>query len=137
MSPRLTIGVADWRDPEAVMAATRDWVVSALDGHEPDRRPVFVAEGDDGVVVGFVSVGSRPHWSGETDAYVGELVVAEEAVRDGVGGALMRAAEDWGRANGYRRLFLETGAANTGARAFYKSRGYDEEDVRLSVSLAP
>jgi hypothetical protein len=38
---------------------------------------VFVAEDTDGSVIGFVSVGSRLHWSGETDAYVGELVVAE------------------------------------------------------------
>jgi hypothetical protein len=38
---------------------------------------VFVAEDTDGSVIGFVSVGSRLHWSGETDAYVSELAVAE------------------------------------------------------------
>lgn len=38
---------------------------------------MFVAEDTDGSVIGFVSVGSRLHWSGETDAYVGELAVAE------------------------------------------------------------
>ena len=99
-------------------------------------RPVFVAEDDAGSIVGFASVGSRAHWSGEIDAYVGELVVADEVERRGTGSALMLAAEDWGRRQGHGRLFLETGALNTVARDFYRSRGYDEEDVRLSVSLA-
>jgi ribosomal protein S18 acetylase RimI-like enzyme len=85
---------------------------------------VFVAEDTDGSVIGFVSVGSRLHWSGETDAYVGELAVAECASRRGVGTALMRAVEDWGHSCRYRRLLLETGAANIGARGFYRSRNW-------------
>ncbi|MBO0812225.1 MAG: GNAT family N-acetyltransferase [Microlunatus sp.] len=97
--------------------------------------PVFVAEDDDGSVVGFVSVGSRAHGTGETDAYVGELAVAERVQRRGVGSALMDAAESWSKEHGFRRLTLETGAANTVAREFYRSRGYLEEDVRLSVGL--
>lgn len=86
-------------------------------------------------MVGFVSVGSRAHWSGETDAYVGELAVAKRVERQGVGSALMEAAEAWSKAHGFRRLTLETGAANTAARAFYRSRGYLDEDVRLSTRL--
>lgn len=136
LSVRLAVGVAAWRDPGGVASATHRWVVSAVDHHDADRCPVFVAEDSDGSVLGFVSVGSRPHWSGETDAYVGELVVAETAARKGVGGALMQAAEDWGWTQGYKRLSLETGAANQVARAFYRSRGYQDEDIRLSVSLA-
>lgn len=135
LAPRLTVGVAPWRDPELVASATRRWVVTSVDRADAEWSAVFVAEDDDGTVVGFVSVGSRAHWSGETDAYVGELVVAERVERRGVGSALMDAAERWGRQHGFSRLTLETGAANTVAREFYRSRGYRDEDVRLSVEL--
>jgi ribosomal protein S18 acetylase RimI-like enzyme len=110
--------------------------VGSVDGHDAERNPVFVAVDDQGAVVGFVSVGSRPHWSGETDAYVEELAVIERVERRGVGSALMDAAEEWSRRHGFSRLTLETGAANEVARGFYRSRGYRDEDVRLSVGLA-
>lgn len=136
LAPRLTVGVAPWRDREGVASAAQAWVVGSVDGHDAEQNPVFVAVDDDGAVVGFVSVGSRLHWSGETDAYVGELAVIERVERRGVGSALMDAAEEWGRKHGLSRLTLETGAANTVAREFYRSRGYRDEDVRLSVELA-
>jgi GNAT superfamily N-acetyltransferase len=44
---------------------------------------------------------------------------------------LMNAAEDWA----LRHLTLDSGAANGPARAFYASRGYREEDVRLAKAL--
>ncbi|MFD0884420.1 GNAT family N-acetyltransferase [Streptosporangium algeriense] len=69
------------------------------------------------------------------DAYVGELVVSSEAERTGVGSALMAAAESWARAHGLCRMTLETGAANLRARAFYRSLGFADEDVRLSKPI--
>lgn len=136
LAPRLMVGVAPWRDREGVASAVDAWVVGSVDRHDAERNPVFVAVDDDGSVIGFVSVGSRVHWSGETDAYVGELAVIERVEGRGVGSALMDAAEAWGRNHGLSRLTLETGAANTVARQFYRSRGYQDEDVRLSVELA-
>lgn len=135
LAPRLTIGAAPWRDRKGVASATQSWVVGSVDGQDAERSAVFVAEDDDGTIVGFVSVGSRAHWSGEIDAYVGELAVAERVERRGVGSALMDVAEGWSREHGFRRLTLETGAANTVAREFYRSRGYRDEDVRLSMGL--
>ncbi len=43
----------------------------------------------------------------------------------------MCAAEGWARAQGYRLIVLDTGAANARARALYARRGYTEESVRL------
>jgi hypothetical protein len=37
--------------------------------------------------VGFAAAGSRKHWAGDTDAYIGELVVAAEHTERGVGRA--------------------------------------------------
>lgn len=131
---RLSTGVAPWRDPEAVARAVHGWVVGSLDAADPLNAPVWVAvAGED--VVGFVTGGTREHWSGESDAYVGELVVAQEWSGQGVGRALMQAAEDWARAAGHDRVTLETGAANPGARAFYAALGYVEEEVVLTHAL--
>ena len=134
LAARLQTGVASWRDPDAVLAAVTGWVRGSLDSHTAEDREVFVAIDADRLV-GLVTVGRRQHFSGEIDAYVGELVVAEGMERRGVGTLLMRAAEDWGRQHGLKHLTLETGAANGTARAFYGSLGYKDEDVRLTKEL--
>lgn len=79
LAHQLRTGVAPWRDPDAVAATVRSWVAGSLDGADPARSPVWVAvAGTD--IIGFVTAGTRKHWSGDTDAYVGELVVEEEVV---------------------------------------------------------
>lgn len=134
LADRLTIGVAPWRGGEAVLAAVRGWVAGSL-AASGDERAVFVAEDRPGEIAGFVSVERSTHWSGEVQAHVGELVVAEAHEGRGVGRALMAAAEGWARERGHRILVLETGAANAGARAFYARLGYAEEDIRLAKIL--
>jgi len=128
LAPRLLIGTADWLDSEQVLAAVRGWIDESV------KHTVFVAE-DAGAVVGFVTVKERAHFTGAPEAYVGELVVAEEAEGRGVGRALMAAVENWARAHGLDRVSLDTGAANTAARNFYDALGYEESDVRLSKSV--
>lgn len=134
MAGRLMTGVAPWRDQLAAERAVRSWVADSLNASHPARQPVLVAVAD-GTVVGFVTTGTRPHWAGEVDAYVGELVVTEQAAGHGVGRQLMAAAEAWARRAGYRRLTIETGAANIAARHFYAAAGYAEEEVVLSRAL--
>ncbi|MFI7612063.1 GNAT family N-acetyltransferase [Nonomuraea terrae] len=134
LAHRLTEGVAEWRDPEAVVEAARQWLAGSLASAREQRGAVFVAETDDGVV-GVVSVNTQKHFTGTVDAYVGELAVAPHAARGGVGRQLMAAAETWARRQGVRHLTLETGAANTTARHFYAALGYREEAIRLTRTL--
>lgn len=134
MATRLLTGVAEWRERAAAEHAVRSWVADSLDAADPAERPVLVAVADE-TVVGFVTTGTRPHWAGEVDAYVGELVVDERATGRGVGRALMAEAESWARDAGHRRLSIETGAANFAARGFYAALGYAEEEVVLSRAL--
>jgi GNAT superfamily N-acetyltransferase len=47
----------------------------------------------------------------------------------------LAAAEDWARERGLGLLVLDTGAANTRARAFYARHGYTEESVRRTKVL--
>lgn len=131
LAPRLTEGVAGWRDRSAVREAVLGWVTGSLDTAAGDGNAVFVAD-DDGVLLGFVTCGEREHFTGQVDGYVGELVVAGGCVRRGVGSALMAAVELWASDRGLTHLTLETGAANASARGFYGALGYRDEDVRLT-----
>jgi len=111
MAERLQEGVAAWRDPEAVRLAVSGWVRDSLRDLSDRNSAAFVAERD-GEVVGFVCVSERAHFTGEIDAYIGELVVSKAAEGGGVGRALVGAAEGWGRARGRKRVAVDTGAAN-------------------------
>jgi ribosomal protein S18 acetylase RimI-like enzyme len=134
LAPRLAIGVASWRDPSAVIASALEWVAESMAEAASADRTLFVAE-QDGRVVGFVSVSTRRHFTGELDAYIGELVVDAQAERTGVGTALVDEACRWAMRRGLHRIGLETGAANHGARRFYSRLGFVEEEVRLSNQL--
>jgi len=131
---RLEEGVAPWRDPEAVAAAVRSWVQSAVAHIDDGASAMFVAADGD-AVVGFATAEEKRHWAGATDTYIGELVVAERAEGNGIGRELVAAAIEWGRDRGHERVTLQTGTANLGARAFYEALGFEEEDITLSYGL--
>jgi len=131
MAERLQEGVAVWREPDAVRRAVVGWVDESLAARSKPDCAAFVAERD-GEVVGFVCASERTHFTGQVDTYIGELVVAKAAEGDGVGRALVGAAEDWGRSRGRTRVVVDTGAANEAARRFYAALGYQEEDITVS-----
>jgi ribosomal protein S18 acetylase RimI-like enzyme len=132
LAPRLTEGVAPWRSD--VLPAVTGWVADALERAGGPGRFVFVADLD-GQVAGFVSGQEREHWSGEREVYVGELVVSAEYEGRGIGRALMARVVEHAAQLGLTTITLDTGAANAGARAFYRSLGFEEEDVKLTKRL--
>ena len=136
LAPRLAEGVASWRDPVGVARAATDWVTGSMASAGQPRHAVFVAELD-GRVGGVITLAERPHFSGQTDAYVGELIVAAGLERRGIATALMRAAEAWAARQGYAFITLETGAANDPARKLYATLGFLEEEVRLTKAIRP
>jgi aminoglycoside 6'-N-acetyltransferase I len=68
---------------------------------------VFVAENESGALVGFVELSLRSHAEGCSASpvpYVEGWYVASEARRDGVGRALIDAAEDWALKLGHAEI---------------------------------
>jgi putative acetyltransferase len=90
---------------------------------------VFVAEADDGTVVGRLSVGRDPHPASTHVADVG-LMVAAGARRQGVGKALLQAAVDWARPAGVRKLELHVFPWNEAAIKLYEGFGFEREGYR-------
>lgn len=135
LADRLTQGAQPWRDGERWLAVVRGWVAESVEAATSPRHGLLVAVDGADQVEGFVAVSTRTHFTGDVDAYVGELVVASGHERRGIGRALLRAAEAWAREQGFSVLTLDTGGANAQARALYEAEGFVEEDVRLTKPL--
>ncbi len=130
LAPRLAIGIPAWRDPQKMIATARSWLAGSIEKHG-QKTMVFVAEDEQGERLGVATVSQSTHFTGEDQAYVGELAISEAAEGRGAGRALIQACEQWAREQGYRVLSLATGAANERALGFYRHLGYLNEDVTL------
>lgn len=86
---------------------------------------IFIGERDSGVAVGFAQL--YPSFSSGSAARIfilNDLFVVPQARRSGVGGLLMDAAAEYGRAVGAVRLKLSTAMDNETAQALYESKGW-------------
>jgi ribosomal protein S18 acetylase RimI-like enzyme len=130
LAPRLAIGIPSWRDPQKMIVTAQNWITVSIEQHGK-KTMVFVAENEQGERLGFATVSHSTHFTGEGQAYIGELAASEAAEKRGVGKALAQACEQWAREQGYRILSLATGAANEQALGFYRHMGYLDEDITL------
>jgi GNAT superfamily N-acetyltransferase len=130
LAPRLAIGIPPWRDPQKMTVTARSWIAGSIEEHGK-KTMVFVAESERGERLGFATVSHSTHFTGEGQAYIGELATSEKVEGRGAGKALAQACEQWAREQGYRILSLATGAANERALGFYRHMGYLNEDVTL------
>jgi len=67
--------------------------------------------------------------------HVVEIAVSSRHQNQGIGGRLLRAAEDWGRQQGASFASLEYLAANTRASLFYQRMGYRVASITAIKSL--
>lgn len=89
---------------------------------------VFVAEAPEGIV-GRLSIARDPHPASEHVADLGLMVSAGHR-RQGIGRALMSAAEAWAREAGVRKLELHVFPHNEAAIALYEKLGFRREGYR-------
>ena len=83
----------------------------------------FVARDGDGRIIGAVT--GRAYYD---EVHIGDLIIAEEHRRKGLGRRLCRAVEDAYRGRGYRTVTLTTFGFQ--APAFYEKLGFEIEFVR-------
>lgn len=99
---------------------------------------IFVADAE-GVVAGFTCVwlvhGQSPISTTNNYAYIAELEVLPEHRRQGIGRALLMAAETYAVHQGMRTVRIEVLAANSGARALYHEIGFREFELLLRKEL--
>ena len=135
LAGELTVGVGVERPVAGVAAAAASWVADACRTADEEGHLLLVACTPADQVVGFAGATARRHFSGEREAYLGELVVAPAARGAGIAGRLVAEVEAWALGLGLHRVTLDTGAANQAARALYARLGYAEEQVQLTRAL--
>ena len=134
LAPRLAIGMQPWRDLQFWLTTVESWLTESINQHN-QKTMVFIAEDEQGERFGFATVSQSTHFTGQRQAYIGELATAETVEARGVGTALVEACEQWAREQGYTLLTLSTGAANERALGFYRHLGFRDEDVTLTKLL--
>jgi RimJ/RimL family protein N-acetyltransferase len=122
-------------EPEGWLATTDGWR-SAADERRYLRAirryphaAVFVAEGEDGSVVGRLSIARDQHPASRHVADLG-LMVSQSHRRRGVGRALLAAAVDWARTQDVQKLELHVFPYNEAAIALYEQFGFAREGYR-------
>lgn len=134
LAPRLSIGMQPWRDRELWLKTVEGWLTESIEQHG-QKTMVLIAEKEDGERAGFATVSHSTHFTGQPQAYIGELATSEAVEGQGIGSALVRACEEWARQQGYTLLALSTGAGNARALHFYHHLGFQDEDVTLTRNL--
>jgi len=94
----------------------------------PQGSLLLVAEQSQRGVIGVILLDARrDYFTDEPHGYVSILAVASEAEGQGVGGALLKAGEEWARAKGFAKLTLAVFADNHRAKKFYERQGWQPE----------
>jgi GNAT superfamily N-acetyltransferase len=101
--------------------------------HARPGTVVLVAEGDNGDVLGVVTVHLfQALHANEPVAWLTAVVVEEKSRGQGVGSALVARAEEWAVEHGALRISLTSALHRESAHAFYKAREYEHTGVRLT-----
>ena len=115
------------RTPAEIANGERVALANALSRPSPGSR-LLVADQPPHGVIGVISLDTRhDYFTGRPHGYVAILAVAGEAEGRGVGRALLKTAEDWGRANGLTKLTLAVFTDNRHAKEFYERQGWRPE----------
>jgi aminoglycoside 6'-N-acetyltransferase I len=117
---------------EALWPSSRDWpqeIEAFWSGVRQNPAEVLIAVDDSGQAMGFAEMSIRPYAAGCHSgrvAYLEGLFVKVEARRQGVGAALVRAVEDWGRSQGCTELGSDADISNLESAAVHSATGFAE-----------
>ncbi len=100
-----------------------------LAGSTKQPEAVLMAESAEGKAIGFVELSLRSYAEGcDTSpvAYLEGWFVENAYRRRGIGGALVEAAEDWGRRQGCTEFASDAPASNDTSRVSHLGLGFEE-----------
>lgn len=103
--------------------------IAAYFADPPERSTCFVAERDDGAVVGFAEAGLRTYADGCSTSPVGYLegiYVEPSERRTGHARALLVACEAWARSRGCTEMASDRALDNEESGAFHAAVGFEE-----------
>jgi aminoglycoside 6'-N-acetyltransferase I len=115
--------------PEETPGGHAREVDAFIQGRSREPLAVLVAEDRDGHIAGFAELSIRPYAEGcQTDriAFLEGWYVEPDARRSGVGRALIRAAEDWGRQQGCTEFASDAVLDNEESAAAHLAVGFTE-----------
>jgi aminoglycoside 6'-N-acetyltransferase I len=115
--------------PDGSEAEHRGEIERFLRGETREPLGVLLAESGAGGLVGFAELSIRPYAEGcRTDrvAYLEGWFVVPQARRNGVGRALVAAAEHWGRSHGCTELASDAQPDNEVSAAAHRGAGFTE-----------
>lgn len=121
-----TMRQALWPSAEGEHAAE---IAAWFAGERRDPAEAFLARDGAGEPIGFAEATIRTTaqgcYSGRV-TYLEGWYVAPEARRRGVGAALVRAVEEWGRAQGSTEMASDTDVGNLVSEAAHRALGFEE-----------
>jgi aminoglycoside 6'-N-acetyltransferase I len=127
--------------PDANVDELRPEVTRYFAAHGEPFLPhcVFVAEAD-GNIVGMLELSLRPYADGCDSSpvpFIEAWYVVENARRSGIGGALVRAAEQWALENGYSEMASDALLENTISERAHAAVGFEEVEraIRFRKTL--
>ncbi len=98
---------------------------------EPDKRIYFIALDENGKVIGGVGIAE---FDGIEDCAELQKLYLDDSVKGkGYGKDLMRIAEDWAKAAGYKELYLETHTNLSAALKLYEKSGFQRVEKPCST----
>jgi aminoglycoside 6'-N-acetyltransferase I len=117
-----------WPDADPLELA--DEARAFVDGStQPLLEAVFIADGEQARPVGFLELSVRPFADGcdsRPVPHVEGWYVEVPARRCGIGRALVRAAEEWAQARGFRELASDTEVQNAASQRAHENCGFQE-----------
>ena len=107
---------------------------------DDETSRLYVAENDDGTVVGFAGArrwGPPPIYTESSEVFLDELFVHPEHRREGYGTQLVRAVRTWSDRLGARRIRLRVLTSNADGRAFWAAQDAIPLTMMLTIEGDP
>ena len=126
-----------WRTGAQIAAADQPILEAAL-AHPVPETLLQIAETEDGQPLGYIFATTQvDYFTGERHGHIEILSVARSAEGQGVGRALLDAADNWAATQQYGHITLNVFTTNERARGLYHHLGFEPELVKYRKSIRP